>query len=267
MSQLHPNTIGSMKMHFTSWFEKPLNKEYQQIVPEYDEFIDRMIQNKSRIVEYGDFTCIHEFYNKYNIQYPQAENYGLGSPTIETQFGKLVNPINSWISNLHKERLEYNKKKIIIENLKNFGVRVNESYNQVVNGNFIQKDDLKNLKIEDLENQLKEYQTANSDSQNILNDEYVMNQLVSKPNLRGWIVNRSDPERAYSVNVTEAAMKLLKPEIDRRIMQRKIDAEAKRRIYEAQKLQKELDEKQKFEDAVRKRMQDLGVASSVSIKL
>ncbi len=40
-------------------------------------------------------------------------------------------------------------------------------------------------------------------------------------------------------------------------MERKIDMEAKRRIARQQQLQKELEEKQKFEEAVERRMNQL----------
>jgi hypothetical protein len=77
--------------------------------------------------------------------------------------------------------------------------------------------------IDKLRGELREYQSAEVDAQNILNDKYVMDQLIRDPSITGWIVNRINPENVYSVNVTVAAKKLLQPKIDEFILQHKTD--------------------------------------------
>jgi hypothetical protein len=263
-NKLGNNTINSMKRTFNYLYERELDEDYQRIMPEHVDFRNTIIQNKSKIFEYGDFTCINEFYTKYKIQYPPAENYGLGGPTLETQFGKLISPIQSWINNLHKDRLEYNEKKAIIDEIKKYGVRINETYGQVINGQYVKKDDLKKVKIEDLKKELEHCKNSAKDAEKILNNKDLITQLVNSRVSQLMMGNNKKlqhivHEPIYRNISNRYSIAIIEPEVEKLAMEKYIDMEAKRRIHEQQKIQKE----QKFEDAVKKRMLELGLSNPV----
>jgi hypothetical protein len=154
MARLSSNEIGLLNNLFQNILK---NYSYIEdvIIPEKVEFKTILEQNRIRIVEYADFQSIRDFITKYKITTPSGLNYGLGGPTLETQFGTLCTAVYSALLNLEKDKIEYNKKKELIDKLKTFGAHVKETYIDSVT--YKRKDDLKNLKIEDLEKKLKEY--------------------------------------------------------------------------------------------------------------
>ena len=117
--------------------------------------------------------------------------------------------------------------------------------------------------IQALKKQLVECQR--SDPEKILNDETIMNELVSnramvylskdKPNNKHIHFNMEHGYRTklHSLSPVPHIIAIINKEVETRAMQRVIDIEANRRIAEQQKQ----NEKEKFEDAVQKRMAEL----------
>ena len=201
--------------------------------------------------------CINKLKELYGDSYVKEIQKGLNFTfnTIwseETFIWKMVYNVNDILQPIQQQEKKDNIIIELVNQLQKYGLYKNFDLNRVKKDNI-----MKNYDTEKLKKELEENQNAEKDAEKILKDEYVMKELVSNSNHIGYIVNRTNPDKAYSVNVTLAAKKILQPEIDHRIMERKIDAEARRRIYEQEKLQKELQEKQKFEDAVHKRINEL----------
>ena len=113
---------------------------------------------------------------------------------------------------------------------------------------------LSEFTIEKLTKELEENRTAESDSQKILNDDYVVNVILRNPKYRGPVIN---PEKQTGVNVTNAAIRLIQPELERRWWEMQITQEAKRRLAQQKWFKEQEERKQKFEDEVKRKMEEL----------
>jgi hypothetical protein len=147
-AKLHYNTTNEMKTHFDNLLKQ---LSYSSFI-ENDDFVNILNTNKEKITEFGDFTSINNYYIKYKISFPNAENYGLGGPTVSTRFWKLVYPIISWLNNKEKQHKINNECLEIINQLQKYGLyshfKIDDKYNYTI-------DDIKRLTKE-----LEEYETA-----------------------------------------------------------------------------------------------------------
>jgi hypothetical protein len=144
-----------------------------------------------------------------------------------------------------KEEKEYAEIIELIEKLQVYGWYNYFSKERVKNYNELQR---YRFDIQQLKTQVKQCENAEIDAEKMLKDNDLMNRLITA-NLS---CNKNNKALLYN-SISQPALKIIQPELDRRVMERKIDEEARRRIQE----QKEFEEKQKFEEAVKKRMMEL----------
>jgi hypothetical protein len=190
--------------------------------------------------EFSNYNKFIDYVTKtYGIQ-PPVNNYAVEQYSRwYTQFLYLISIVKKF-DQLEKEQ---NNRIDLIKQLQEFGL-YNHYRVELIN----------QLDIEKLKKELQEYKNSEKDAEKILNDEFHLNYLVST-HLGGY--SNEDYKKYSKIAISESTKKLIQPEIDRRVMERKIDMEAKRRIARQQQLQKELEEKQKFEEAVERRMMEI----------
>lgn len=246
-----------METSFDNMFKgtclESIKSEFSPIAKEKDYWKNEEIYWKFHI------KCLETLKNKYKPELNKysdlvdyvKKTYGLEPPVNNNaveQYSRWSTQMYYLVSLMRTFEDEEKKDNTIIElvnQLQKYGLYKNFDLNRVKKHNI-----MKNYDTEKLKKELEENQNAEKDAEKILKDENHLNYLGGYS---------SEEYKKYSrICITEATRKLIQPEIDRRIMERKIDAEARRRIYEQEKLQKELEEKQKFEDAVHKRINELG---------